>query len=209
MGEDRMDENRFDDLIRKYASEHRLPWLLIKGQIWAESGFNPVAQSDHGAMGLMQLMPDTAREMGLDTHEIFDPEKNIEAGVKYDRVQYDHLPEIPRADERLQFMLAAYNCGRGYINQALRLARETEFGHQPKVLRPGEWQTWTYSKSFLAVPGCRVNGKGPDFWQVWNYVESIWKKYQQYRNQVDLVDEADKKTGIYPPGWTARNSNRK
>lgn len=205
-------EDRFDNLIRKYANQYFLPWLLVKSQIAQESQFDPCAQSAHGAMGLMQLMPETAREMGLEMRDIFDPEKNIGAGVKYDRVQYDHLPEIPRADERLQFMLACYNAGRGYVNVALRLARVTEFGYQPNVLRPGDWQFWSYAKSFLAVPGCRVNGKGPDFMQVWNYVEKIWKKYLQYKSQVDVVDgvdEVDKKPGAYPPDFTARNSGRK
>jgi membrane-bound lytic murein transglycosylase F len=186
------DENRFDDLIKKYATLHRLPWLLIKAQIWAESNFDPNAVSPCGAKGLMQLMPGTAREMftaeferqydEYDAEKPFDPEVNIDLGVKYDRFLYGRFPEIPLADERMKFMLAAYNCGRAYINQALRLAREVEFGFQPKVLPPGEWQTWEYSCTFLSVPLCEVKGKRPDYRQVWKYVLRVWTKYLQLRN---------------------------
>ncbi len=193
-------DDRFDSLIKKYASEHRLPWLLIKAQIWAESGFNPAAQSACGAKGLMQLMPET--DFAIDGHaDGFDPEGNISDGVRYDRWLYDRFPEIPKADERLQFMLAAYNCGRGYINAALRLARECEFGYQGKALRAGDWQFWSYAKSFLAVPGCRVKGHAPDFCQVWDYVEKVWKKYQQYKGEATEV-------GVYPPDHTARNDRK-
>ena len=186
-----IDEKRFDDLIKKYASQYRLPWLLIKAQVWAESGFDPNAVSPCGAKGLMQLMPETAQEIARSSKlkaeaenlTLFEPEINIDLGVKYDRIQYDHLPEIPNSEERLKFSLAAYNCGRGYVNQALRLAREVEFGFQPKVLPPGEWQIWEYSCTFLSVPLCEVKGKRPDYKQVWNYVEKIWKKYENYRQE--------------------------
>lgn len=180
-------EDLFDGLITMYArrffpeewARESAP-LLIKAQIWQESRFNPHAQSPSGAQGLMQLMPGTAREMRLDTHEVFDPEKNIEAGVGYDRIQYERFPEIPDRDERLRFMLAAYNCGRGYVNQALRLAREEEFGFQPLATVAGKWQTWKFSAKLLASPKCMVGGRKSDFVQVWDYVEKIWKKYREY-----------------------------
>jgi len=180
-----MNENRFDPLIKKYSEKYNLPWPLVKAQVWAESSFNPDALSPCGAKGLMQLMPATAEELLTGdrrraTGDLFDPELNIELGVRYDRVQFDHFPEIPKIEERYKFMLASYNCGRGYVNQALRLARMAEFGFQPLAARPGRWQTWDFTKPFLAVPGCVVNGRRPDFEQVWDYVEKIWKKYQGY-----------------------------
>ena len=195
-------EDLFDGLITTYA--HRFfseEWarasvpLLIKAQIWQESRFDPYAHSPAGAQRLMQLMPGTAREMRLDTHEVFDPEKNIAAGIQYDRIQYDRFPEIPEREERLKFMLAAYNCGRGYINQALRLARETEFGFHPLALIRGKWMTWQYSCRFLGSPECTVAGRKPDFVQVWEYVEKVWKKYQEYRIQDSGVSNQEKKGG--------------
>jgi len=193
------EEDRFDGLITTYArkffpEEWASPYsaqpaavnipLLIKAQIWQESRFNPTAQSPSGAQGLMQLMPGTAREMRLDTHEVFEPEKNIAAGVQYDRIQHDRFPEIPDREEKLKFMLAAYNCGRGYVNQALRLAREEEFGFQPLATVAGKWQTWKFSSRLLASPKCMVAGRKPDFMQVWDYVEKIWGKYREYSSKL-------------------------
>ncbi len=172
--------NAYDPIIRKWAEYYQLPWKLIKAQIWQESDFDPNAVSSCGARGLMQLMPATAREMGLDTHEIADPEKNIRAGCKYDRLQYDHFPEIPDPEEKISFMLGSYNGGRGYINRAIELAYEGEFG---EVLagshkgRPGRWQTWNGIGVYLF--SAVVNGLRPDTNQIIDYVERIWIKYHR------------------------------
>lgn len=169
----------FDDLILKWSAHYRLPWKLIKAQVWQESDFDPQAISSCGAMGLMQLMPSTAREMGLDSHETFDPDWNIYGGCKYDRLQFDHFPEIPDPEEKLSFMLGAYNGGRGYINRAMELAYENEFGevmaksHRGK---PGGWQRWGKIAPFLY--SAVVGGKTPDADQIIGYVEKIWIKYQ-------------------------------
>jgi hypothetical protein len=179
------DENRYDDLIRKYAEKFSLPWLLIKAQVWAESNFNPNAVSKCGARGLMQLMPDTDFWLDHD-YDGLDPEGNVENGVCYDRWIFRHFSEIPDMEERLKFMLAAYNCGRGYVNCALRLAREEEFGYQPLAAPPGKWQTWSYSYRHLASTLCSVEIHGkkhwPDFAQVWDYVGKIWARYGKYRD---------------------------
>jgi soluble lytic murein transglycosylase-like protein len=170
----------FDGIIKKWSDRYQLPWRLIKAQVWQESDFNPQAVSSCGAMGLMQLMAPTAREMGLDSHEIFDPEWNVQAGCKYDRLQYDHFPEIPDPEERLSFMLAAYNGGRGYINKAMELAYEGEFGEtlsRSHNGRPGGWQKWGRVAPFLYAS--KVNGRTPDANQIINYVESIWEKYHK------------------------------
>jgi membrane-bound lytic murein transglycosylase F len=178
------EENRYDDLIRKYADRYSLPWLLIKAQVWAESNFNPNAISKCGARGLMQLMPDTDFWLDHD-YDGFDPEGSIDNGVRFDRWLFSHFPEIPDLEERMKFMLASYNCGRGYVNRALHLAQEDEFGFKPLAARPGKWQTWNYTCRLLASPECFVEIKGKkhhaDFLQVWDYVEKIWKRYQKYR----------------------------
>ena len=109
-----MDENKFDEPIKFWSLKRGLPWLLIKSQILQESQFNPRAKSPCGARGLMQLMPPMMADIGqieFSPEATFDdlvliPEWNIEYGTLYDRIQYDHFPEIPDGIERLKFMLA-------------------------------------------------------------------------------------------------------
>lgn len=93
----------FEEMIEDTAREHQVSPVLVKAVIQAESGFNPGAISHKGAVGLMQVMPTTARRMGI--HDPGDPQKNIVAGVKYLKI----LLEMYNDDERLA--IAAYNCG--------------------------------------------------------------------------------------------------
>jgi hypothetical protein len=185
----------FDAWIQELAAVHRLPWKLVKAQVWQESEFNPSAVSPCGAQGLLQLMPETAKEMaqgarGKEQGEtnLFDPEMNISLGVKYDRWIFDRFPEILAEEERLKFMLAAYNGGRGYVNKAIEIAYDCEFskpipaGH--KDAKPGRWQLWCHTSAYLCSPYCvikdRKTGKTlkPDSRQVLDYVDSIWEKYE-------------------------------
>jgi soluble lytic murein transglycosylase-like protein len=85
------------------ANRYRLDPALIKAVIKAESGYNPDAVSGKGAQGLMQLMPSTARALGLE--DMLDPEGNIEAGSKHLR----QLLDLFQGDIRLS--VAAYNAG--------------------------------------------------------------------------------------------------
>jgi hypothetical protein len=172
----------YDELIKKWASHHHLRWELIKAQVWQESDFNPKAVSPVGAKGLMQLMPGTLR--GLDPNaDPFDPDQNIKNGTLYDRIMFDRLWEIPDYDERLKFMLAAYNGGMGYINVAMELAYAEEFGEvMPKGhkdSRPGRWQTWEFTSAFLSKSGCQVRGRRPDHKQITDYVKRIFQKYEK------------------------------
>jgi soluble lytic murein transglycosylase-like protein len=95
--------NKFDGLIRQYADQHGLSHDLIRAIIQIESGFNPRAVSPKGAMGLMQLMPGTATDYGVQNP--FDPAENIRAGVAYFRRLLD------RYNQKVELALAAYNAG--------------------------------------------------------------------------------------------------
>ena len=94
---------RYYPIILKASKKHKVDPHLITAIIVAESGFNPRAVSRVGAKGLMQLMPRTARAMGL--KDAFNPEKNIDAGVKYFRKLLD------RFGGNTKLALAAYNAG--------------------------------------------------------------------------------------------------
>lgn len=184
-----MKENtRFDAAIELHTLSvfPDCDWLLIKAQVAQESAFNPNAKSPVGACGLLQLMPATAKQVfGLSPEALLDPDLNLSAGIQYLKIQYAHLPEIASHEERLKFALASYNAGRGYINKALALAYDFEHGEPipngHKGAKPGNWQSWEFSKEKLKSPLCRVNGKTPDWKQVTDYVEKIWSRYQLYK----------------------------
>jgi soluble lytic murein transglycosylase-like protein len=99
----------YDGLIRQYADQHALSHDLIRAIIQIESGFNPRAVSPKGAMGLMQLMPPTAAEYGVQNP--FDPAENIRVGVAYFRRLLD------RYNQNVELALAAYNAGPGAVER--------------------------------------------------------------------------------------------
>lgn len=95
-------------LIREKAQKYGIPFDLFYRMIEVESGFNPKAVSPAGAMGLGQLMPGTARALGV--KDPFDPEQNLEGAAKYLRQQYDRFG-------RWDLALAAYNAGPGNVRK--------------------------------------------------------------------------------------------
>jgi len=98
-----------DDIIKKCAKENNIDENLVKAVIKAESGFNNQAKSPVGALGLMQLMPSTAKGLGVDNP--FDPEQNIAGGTKYLKGL------LNKFDGRLDYALAAYNAGSGAVKK--------------------------------------------------------------------------------------------
>ena len=93
----------FLDIIATISSRYAVDPALIEAVVQAESSYNPYAVSPAGAAGLMQLMPATAE--GLGVKDVFDPEQNIDGGVRY------LLGQIIRYDGNILMALAAYNCG--------------------------------------------------------------------------------------------------
>lgn len=100
---------RYEETILFYAKQHSVSPALVKAVIHAESAFNPQAKSPVGAQGLMQLMPATAQELGVVSP--FDPEANIEGGVRY-------LAQLLNSfNQDVRLATAAYNAGPGTVRR--------------------------------------------------------------------------------------------
>jgi soluble lytic murein transglycosylase-like protein len=95
------------DLVERAAAQHSLPPALIHSVIKVESNYDPAARSPKGALGLMQLIPATARRFGV--ADAFNPADNIQGGAKYLR----YLLDLYGGDYPLA--LAAYNAGEGAV----------------------------------------------------------------------------------------------
>ena len=99
----------FSEIIQAASKAYGIDEGIIKAVIKQESSFNPHAQSSCGAMGLMQLMPTTAKSLGV--KDVFNPQENIMAGTKYLKQKLNEFNgDLPMA-------LAAYNAGSGAVKK--------------------------------------------------------------------------------------------
>lgn len=158
-------------------------WRLLASLIWQESRFRPDVTSFAGAYGLMQVLPSTGRNFGIDITS--SPENNIRGGVKYlKHLQVFFSERIPDENERLKFILAAYNAGEGNIIDAMRLAEK--HGRNPLV-----WENnvafFLLKKSdpaFYNDPVVR-NGYCRGYEPV-NFVNSVLARYSEY---LDIIPQ--------------------
>ena len=99
----------YAELIKRYAGQYDLDEALVKAVIKVESDYRPHVVSSKGAQGLMQLIPETARDMNVS--DPFDPSDNIHGGTRYLRLMLDQF------DGDLELALAAYNAGPGTVKR--------------------------------------------------------------------------------------------
>jgi membrane-bound lytic murein transglycosylase F len=116
----------YEALMREVAQEYQLDWHLLAAIAYQESHWNPKARSPTGVRGMMMLTLNTAREMGIENR--LDPRQSLQGGARYFKKLRRRLPEDILEPDRTWFALAAYNIGRGHLEDA-RVITEREGGN--------------------------------------------------------------------------------
>jgi membrane-bound lytic murein transglycosylase F len=173
--------SKYDDIIKANASEIGWDWRFLSSQIYQESRFDPKAESWAGATGLIQLMPATAKEVGVSNN--YNPEQNIRGGVKYlDRMR-DNFEAVEDSIQKVKFTLAAFNCGAGHVYDAMRLAEK--HGKNPNIWDENveEYILKLKDKEYYLDDVVRhgfVRGREP-----YNYVRDIFLRYEHYKKFIE------------------------
>ncbi len=182
----------YDDLVKKYAKKYNFDWVLITAQMYKESQFNPNAKSWVGALGLMQVMPQTGKELGFEN--LYDPEASLHAGVKYmSRMRDRFSKDIPTKD-RVWFALASYNCGYGHVLDAQRVA-------EMEGLNPNKWfGNVAKAMPLLSIPKyskkarhgyCRCEEPVDYVSKIKTFYEAYLKNIPQDEKTVDTTENED------------------
>jgi membrane-bound lytic murein transglycosylase MltF len=182
------DLRRFNELVgyfKKYATQYDFDWLMLAAQGYQESRLDQSTRSPVGAIGVMQVMPTTARDKNVAIRDIHLVEPNIHAGVKYLRFlvnEYFDEPGIDFANRHL-FAFASYNAGP---NRIARLRKEAA----ARGLDPNKW----FNNVELVV--AEDVGREPV-----QYVSNIYKYYIAYKL---TLDRAQKREGAKAPAAAAK-----
>lgn len=155
----------YDEIIRKYAGSIGWDWRLLAAVIYQESHFRIDLKSRRGALGLMQMMPSTAKH--LDVDDLINPEESIRTGSRYLKQISRNYKDIEDQQERYKFTLAAYNAGTGRIQDCINYALH-------KGVDPSKWENIVG-----IIPDMREEGmfKGVE---TISYVESVLGIYNEF-----------------------------
>ena len=160
----------YDDIFKKHSSISGYNWKLLAAIAYCESRFNPMVQSRFGASGLMQVMPSSARAVGIDPGSLTNPDNNVRAASKIlSSLDQSLRKKVPDDNERFKFVVAAYNSGLGHILDAMALADKLGM----------DSATWTGNVSITALMKSR-----PEY-----YNDPVVKNgYFRGRETVEFVD---------------------
>jgi membrane-bound lytic murein transglycosylase F len=178
--------SQYDRLIRELAQPLEWDWRLLSSVVYQESRFDPQATSWAGGEGLMQIMPATAEELGLE--DSFDPEQNLEAGIAYLQQLWDRWDQIPDETQRIKFTLASYNCGYHHVVDAQKLA--SKYNADPEIW-DNEVEDFLLKLSHPrfyrdeVVDYGYVRGMEP-----YEYVREIFERYEHYKKLIPMDDSS-------------------
>lgn len=171
----------YDHLFKSYARRCGWDWRLLAAQAYQESAFDAQAVSWMGACGLLQLMPSTAKMVGVAHGELFDAERNVAGAVRYLGQLADHYSGIRNPDDRINFMLAAYNAGPGHVDDVRELTRK--YGHNADRWADVEQYVPRMSeRKFYNDPVVRHGYfRGSE---TYNYVRDIRDRWEEYKRNI-------------------------
>ena len=174
--------SHFDTLFKKYAKDIDWDWRILASLAYTESNFDTTAVSWAGAKGLMQLMPRTARAMGVPPGKEQNPEESIKAAVKYIAATSRSFNAIKDENERMKFVLAAYNAGIGHVLDAIALAEK--YGKN-KYVWDNSVDNYILLKSneeYFNDPVCK-NGyfRGVE---TYNFVKEVMSRGEVYKKKI-------------------------
>lgn len=174
--------SHYDPLFRTYAQSIGWDWRLLASLAYSESNFNPDVVSWAGARGLMQLMPATSRAMGVPAGKEADPEESIRAGVKFISRLQRIFAKVPDKEERIKFVLAAYNAGVGHVTDAMALAEKYGKNRYVWDHNVSHYILLKSNEEYYLDPVCK-NGyfRGTE---TYNFVREVISRAELYRKKI-------------------------
>lgn len=171
----------YDPLFRKHAKHIGWDWQLLASISYQESRFNPSVVSWAGAEGLMGIMPNTAKALGVTPHELKEPDTGIRTGVDCLRRFRQGFSKITDPLEKTKFTLAAYNAGIGHVYDAQRLAEK--YGKDPTRWddNVAEYIRLKSDPAYYNDSVCKhgyLRGS-----ETYNYVREILQRYNYYKGK--------------------------
>lgn len=172
----------FDDQLKAGAEQIGWDWRLIASMVYQESNFNPEVESWAGAIGLMQIMPETGDYFGV--QNLWDPVQNIKVGIRFLKfLDKQWAKTVPDSLERTKFVLASYNVGLSHVIDAQKLTRK--YGKDPTkwednveyfLLKKSDPKY--YQDPVVVVGYCRCVGPV-------SYVKEVLQRYDEYKLRID------------------------
>lgn len=174
--------SHFDHLFKKYAPEIGWDWRVIASLAYNESNFDTTAVSWVGAKGLMQLMPRTARAMGIPEGKESNAEESVKAATKYLAQLSRSFSKITDPNEKMKFVLGSYNAGIGHVFDAMALAEK--YGKDKYVWdnNVADYILLKSHEEYFNDPVCK-NGyfRGRE---TFNFVKDILARAEVYKQKV-------------------------
>lgn len=171
----------YDHLFKKHAKNIGWDWQLIASISCQESRFNPNVVSWAGAEGLMGIMPNTAKALGVTPHELKNPDTGIRTGVDCLRRFRQGFTKVTDPEQKIKFTLAAYNAGIGHVYDAQRLAEK--YGKNPLIWDDNveEYVRLKNDPEYYNDPVCKhgyLRGS-----ETYNYVREVLERYRYYKKK--------------------------